>query len=313
MRRPRLLSLLTALALSCAAAAPLPALGAPAKADKARAAELKQQGDSAMGDLRYADALTAYTQSYELVNDPALLYNRARALQALERFPEALEQIEAFDAQASAKLKARVPALAELIAELRTKVSTLRVDCKIAGARVLLRGKVVGTTPLPGPLRVNAGGAEIEVEADGYTPFRRRVDLPGGGELSVAAKLVPKTNMGVLVVESPVAGARVTIDGKPVGAVPAEASLRAGTHTLVVDRDGYDEARTTAVVAAGERKQVTIRLERTKPIVARWWFWTGVGVVVAGGVALIVASQIERAPGQGDIPPGQVAAPLIRY
>lgn len=319
--RRRALALLAAGALACAAAAPLPARAAegaparsaPTKQERARAAELKKQGDDAMVTLRYADALAAYEGSYAIVPDPALLYNKGRALQALARFPEALEQLEAFAAQASPKLKARVPALAELIAEVRSKVSTLALTCNVAGARVLLNSKVIGVTPLSGPIKVNAGAATMEVEAEGHFPFRKKVELPGNGELAVEARLTSRSTTGILVVRSPVAGARVSVDGRPVGAAPAEASLRAGTHTLVVERDGYEAARTTAVVVAGERKQVTIPLERTKPLVARWYFWAGVGAVVVGGAVLTGALITERSPGSGDIPPGQVSAPLLRY
>jgi hypothetical protein len=311
--RARLLPLLAAAALACATAAPRPthaAGDAPTKQERARAAELKQQGDEAMVSLRYADALGAYSQSYYLVSDPALLYNKGRALQALGRYPEALENFEAFDAQASAKLKARVPALKELIAEVRAKVSILTLDCSVEGARVMINNKVVATTPLSAPLKLNAGPAVLEVDADGYIPFRKRLSLPGGGEITIRAKLAARSTMSVLVVDSPVAGARVTVNNNPVGAVPAEASVDAGMHTIVVERDGYEQATTTAVVKAGERKRVTIPLERTQPIFGRWWFWAGVGAVVVGGAVLTGALLTEAPADRGDIQPGQVQAPI---
>ncbi|HSN96972.1 MAG TPA: PEGA domain-containing protein, partial [Candidatus Nanopelagicales bacterium] len=219
---------------------------------------------------------------------------------------------EAFVAQAPPRLKAKVPALDTLVAEVRAKVSRLTVESPVDGARVLLDHKVIGETPLP-PLRVNAGSALIEVEAEGYHPFRKQVELPGGGEASVTATLTLRSSIGVLVVRSPVAGATVVLDGRPIGVVPAEASVRAGTHTIRLARDGYEDASTTAILRAGERKEVSIPLERTRPLVARWWFWTGIGVAVVGGAVLTGALLTERSPSRGDIPPGQVSAPLIRY
>ena len=69
-------------------------------ANAARAAELKKTGDDAMDSGRPADAVSAYTQAYALSKDPALLYNRGRALQGIAEYPQALEQLEAFEQQA---------------------------------------------------------------------------------------------------------------------------------------------------------------------------------------------------------------------
>src|SRR5262245_14749543 len=96
----------------------------PGADDNARAAELKKQGDVAIDSMRYGEAVDAYSKAYALAKDPALLYNRGRALQALGDFPGALEALEGFDATASAELKARVPRLNALLTEVRAKVAT---------------------------------------------------------------------------------------------------------------------------------------------------------------------------------------------
>src|SRR5579883_647780 len=165
------------------APAPAPAPGpsaAPANPDAARAAELKKRGDDAMDTGRPADAVIAYAQAYELTKDPVFLYNQGRALQATGRYPEALAQLETFDATAPPELKARVPGLGDLLAEVRGRVSTLAVTCAVAGAQIRLNDTKVGTTPLAVPLKVNAGHAVLELTAEGYRPFRRELDLPGG-------------------------------------------------------------------------------------------------------------------------------------
>jgi hypothetical protein len=291
-------------------------LGAPEVAlaqsasDKQRAADLKKQGDAAMVSLRYDEAIEAYTKAYGITGDAALLYNRGRALQGLGDFPMALEQLESFKQQASPTLRARVPALDSLIAEVRAKVALVLVTSNAKGARILVRSKVVGTTPLGGHIKLNAGPATVEVEAEGYLPFKKDVDLQGGTETEIEAKLTLKSKMGLLTVRSPVPGARVFIDGKPAGNVPAERSLPAGTHKILVERDGYETATTTAVVNAGDKKQISIELKEKTSVLKRWWFWTGVGVVVVGGAAVTSALLIERAPDVGTFEVEQVAAPL---
>jgi hypothetical protein len=104
-------------------------------------------------------------------------------LQALGRYPEALEEMERFQAEASPDLKSRVPKLAELIAELRAKITTLSLSSNVGGARVVVYDRVVGTTPLGKPLKLRAGRTTVEVTADGYAPFTRTVELVGGSSL----------------------------------------------------------------------------------------------------------------------------------
>jgi hypothetical protein len=149
------------------------------------AAALKAQGDDAMQRLDYSKALALYEQAYALEKNAALLYNRGRALQALRRFPEALDALEAFEREAAPELKTRVPKLGELVTEVRGKVSVLVLSCNVEGARVVVGQRVIGTTPLPGPVRLNAGTAQLEVTADGHHPYRSRVQLPPAGPQEV--------------------------------------------------------------------------------------------------------------------------------
>lgn len=170
-------------------------LAGPAAADEPSAREatrLKSEGDEAFRALRYADALRAYEASYALVANPLLHYNRGRALEALERFPEAVDELEAFEREATPELRARTTALAAHLVELRKRVATVRVVVSEDGARVLLRANVVGLSPLAAPLRVNQGPARIEVEREGFQSIVVERDLRGGEETLVRIELVPK-------------------------------------------------------------------------------------------------------------------------
>lgn len=311
-RRALSLALLVALAPSLAPSW-ASAQGTPAVESADRARDLKARGDAAMDSGRPADAIAAYSEAYALSADPALLYNRGRALQALTEYPRALEELERFEREAPPELKARVPKLAELIAELRGKVSTLTVQCTTAGARLLLRDRALGGCPLAGPVRVNAGPATLEVTAEGYFPWKRDLTLPGGGATTVDVTLVSKVTSGVLVVRSPVVGTQVTVDGTPRGVVPVEVTVAGGAHAVSLSKEGYVGARTSAVVAAGERKELEVPLEKESPVWARWWFWTGIGVVLAGGVVTVVALTTEKDPTPGTISPGIVPAGAFRF
>src|SRR5215813_5232157 len=211
---------------------------APSADEQVRFAELKRLGDAAIDSMHYGEAVDAYAKAYAIVKDPALLYNRGRALQALGDFPGALEALEGFDSTASPELKARVPKLADLMAEVRGKVGTLAMTCNVAGARILLRDKIVATTPVEKPLRFNAGTASLEVTAEGYLPYTKKVELPPGGVLDLDVALTPKSKAAVLLLRAPVAGTVALVDGKVVGNPPVEVMVDPGAHKIVARAEG---------------------------------------------------------------------------
>ncbi len=282
----------------------------PSAADRAQAAQLKKRGDDEMESLRYGEALNDYTEAYRLSGDAALLYNRARVLEALERFPEALSELERFSKDAAPALRAKVPQLKELMKDIASRITTLTIQCNVPNARVLVRDKLVAKTPLDAPIRVNAGSSSIEVVAEGYVPFKQVVDLPRGGAYTLEVSLAARTPTGTLAIASTPSGSDVRVDGQPIGRTPAEAELAPGNHEVVLSLDGYREKKTTAVVIEGQRKEVAIDLDKNPSIFGRWWFWTAVGVVIVGGVVVTYALTTEKSAGHGDIPPGQVSGPL---
>ncbi|HTM45282.1 MAG TPA: PEGA domain-containing protein [Polyangiaceae bacterium] len=301
------------LALLCATLYCPPAQAAPSTQDLVKGRELKQQGDEALTTFRFDDALQLYEQAWELTQNPALYYNRARAYEGLTRYPQALEQLLLFQDQAPADLKRKVPQLDEFVARLRSKVSQLTLTVNITGAQVLINHTEAGTTPFSAPLKLNAGTVLLEITAQGYEPFKREVELPGGGELAIDAQLKHQVQLGLLTVTSPVTGAMVYVDGKRVGMVPAQTQLQPGQHSVRVMKEGYDEALTNTVLAEGDQKKLQIQLDQHSSILGKWWFWTAAGVVVAGGVAVTIAATTERSADSGSIAPGTVSAPLISY
>jgi PEGA domain len=207
-------------------------------------------------------------------------------------------------------LKARVPRLAELLGEVRSRVSVLALTCNVTGARVLLRDKVIGATPFAGPLRFTAGEASIEVTAEGYLPYAKTLRLPPGGVLDLDVTLLSKAKASILVLRAAVPGTNAMVDGKVVGNVPVEVQVEPGVHKLVARADGYEDTQTSAVVSMGERKQVDLNLKERPGITSKWWFWTSIGVCAAGAAAVSAALLIERKPSEGSLPPGTVRVPL---
>lgn len=284
----------------------------PAATDADRAAVLRDQGNQAMLDMRYVDALAAYEQSLALAPQYlGALYSIARAHQLLGEFPEALTALERFDREAPPETKARVGRLDQLFGELRARVGTLHLTCDVIGARVLIRDKLIGTTPLA-PTRLPAGSATLEVELDGFFTEKRQIVVPSSGTLSLDLALHPRSRVALLIVQTSPGGASISVDGRPQGSsTPSiELALLAGSHRITARREGYDDASVPIVLKAGTARELNIPLERSVPLTSRWWFWSGTVAAVAGGAALSIVLLTERPAGRGTLMPGQISAPL---
>ena len=283
-------------------------------AAKPEPAELKRVGDDAMATFKFAEALAAYEQAYELEPLPALLFNRGRALQLLDRLPEALEAFERFKRDAPPDLLAKVPKLEQLIGDVRAQVGTIEVVTKVVGAEVVIGGRTVGMTPLALPVRLKRDKAVVvEVRKEGYHTLERRLDLSKVSSVRLEVEPKRKDTTALLLVASPVAGARVFVDDRPIGNAPSESFLLPGSHRVQVSAPGYDDSEITVVLEVGERKPVTVLLKEETPVYKRWWLWTAVGAVVVTGVVLGVAYTTGGAASTGDIAPGQISAPLLTF
>lgn len=100
--------------------------------------------------------------------------------------------------------------------------------------------------------------------------------------------------------------ALVYVDDKlagKTGVAGLKATVAAGVHTVRVVRAGFREWTGRVTVPPGGQTEQTVTLEQMaeviqvpdgpgkttdKPLVKKWWFWTIVGVVVAGGVATAI-------------------------
>ncbi len=293
----------------------LAVVAAPTKvsAEEGAALALKEQGDVAMRELRYADAIKAYDAAWEKKHLPAIRYNRGRAYEAMGKLPEAIDEFDGFFAEASADIKAKVPQLAEHLAELKKKIATLILEVDVPGARVIVGAAVVGNAPIDKPLRLPAGTTIVEVSAEGYVYAKKEVTLAGGEtvRMSVHLEKVSTTTTVLSVVSEPPAA--ITIDGQSFGTTPIEATVTAGTHTLALTKSGYATRTSTVVVAAGEHKSVRLSLEAEAGLLSKWWFWTSVGIVVAGAATVTTLAFTTRDAGRGDIAPGRISAPLVRF
>jgi hypothetical protein len=281
------------------------------EASSKRASELKIQGDAVFDQGKYADAYALYVQAYSVDPSPSLLYNQGRALEAMGEYPDAIGKLEDFQAKASPETIAKVPALGELMAGIRARISTLVVTCNVQGARVVVRDRIVGTISSAQKLetKTRAGMATVDVIAEGYANFHQEVDLTATQTITLDVKLVERKDMAVLVVRASPEGSLVSIDSKPVGPAPVTTKLKPGTYQLELQRPSYLTESMPITLAKGEKREIDVTLHKPPPFYAKWWFWTGVGAAVAGGVVLSIALVTEKGASSGSFSPGQVKGP----
>jgi PEGA domain-containing protein len=276
---------------------------------KAEALALKNQGDALFRQREFGSAIGKYQQSYALFSDARVLFNQARALQALERYSEALQMVQRFADAASPEIKAEVPGLPELQADLRGRVSEVVIHVNQPDAQITFRNQpleVTGQTPLS----LDAGEGLLRVTKDGFFPYERQITLRGGASASFEVTLGSTLREAQVVVTSRVPGAAVSIDGKPLAQAPTEAFLLPGTHRIVAHREGYSDASTQVILVAGQRRELELTPLEQHPLLAQWWFWAGAAVVIAAGVTTTVLLTRPHEGTNGDFSPSIVSGPL---
>jgi serine/threonine protein kinase len=164
------------------------------------------------------------------------------------------------------------------------------------GARIFVDGKDRGQTPAI-VRDLSQGEHRIRVVRDGYTSAERRVVLTPDdplqslsvplareprtrslGDQPVSPKLganqaakagkpsesqSAKAETGSVNIESRPSGATVYLDGRAVGTTPMNiGDVRAGTHSVRLERDGYKTWSASADIKGGEQNRVTASLEK---------------------------------------------------
>jgi len=124
----------------------------------------------------------------------------------------------------------------------------------------------------------------------------------------------PKT--APVTIKSNLKGANVWLNGELAGRTPLRIKLKVGKYKVRVHKDGYIEVEESLTVKAGKRVNLAVKLEKTPtsvtpgdpdpdpeepiapfppvkkqpdddtPFYQTWWFWTSIGVGVAGIVTV---------------------------
>jgi hypothetical protein len=247
----------------------------------------------------YPGALAEFDAVYRLTKRWEVLFNVAVTQKKLFRYGAAVRSLERYLAEGGAGVDGpRRAAVERELTEIRALVAEITVVVEGAPAQLDVDGLSEGATPLDRPLLLGSGRHVLRATREGELPDEKAIDVVSGQNATVRLAPRPRpveAKTATITVDSNPPGATLTVDGKAVGKAPWSGELDAGGHLVTGALDGYTKARQELVVVAGQTRRVTVELlvappvaEADRPVYKKWWFWTGIGAVVAGGVATAI-------------------------
>ncbi|MFO0663393.1 MAG: PEGA domain-containing protein [Polyangiaceae bacterium] len=259
------------------------------------------------GDNDYKGAALKFRSAYDASKDARLLWNIAVCEKAQRHYAKVQELVLRYVAEGQTVIStAERHDADDLLKTVEPLVVSLTVTSDPPGAKVVIDGEEVGTTPLAGPLRVDVGAHKVVVEKSGYRSFERTTTLTAA-TATIEARLVAPS--GTLEVTAPV-DAAVAVDGTAVGRGTVRIPLPVGVHGLRVTESGMVPFVSDVAIEDDRVRRLSVTLERDRsglPV----WFWVGAGVLAAGALAvsgyfLFHGSETAAAPERGTLDPGFV-------
>jgi hypothetical protein len=154
-----------------------------------------------------------------------------------------------------------------------SSVGWIYVSSSPGGASVSLDGTNVGQTPYSGPLKLNniaTGSHAVAMSLAGYAPYTTQAFVTSNTVTEVSAILQPSAPVsatGGISVSSTPPGANVLLDNNFIGVTPLNLNaVAAGSHTVTIEMEGYQDYSVTTPVNAGATSTVSAALmPETKP------------------------------------------------
>jgi hypothetical protein len=130
---------------------------------------------------RIREGLDEFRAAYGMSPNPAVLYNIGQALADLGRSTEAIDALERYLRDSGDSIPAsRRREVKQQLSDLEGKTALVTVEVDSPGAIVRLDDREIGMSPLPRPVRVDAGAHVFSASREGYTPDRQTLKSEGG-------------------------------------------------------------------------------------------------------------------------------------
>ena len=139
-----------------------------------------------------------------------------------------------------------------------TPKGSISITSDPSGANVHLDGTYMGKTPISLD-NVVSGSHTIELTKSGYKSKMLAVSLSAGGAENIRESLEPLT--GSISISSDPSGANIYLDGMYKGTAPTTISgLLSGSHTIRLEKDGYEDFSESVSVTADVTTPLTANL-----------------------------------------------------
>ncbi len=265
-----------------------------------RVQALYDRGSRLYAERAYAEAVIFFEQALELIQVPDIHYNIARSYERLAQYGRAIEHFEAYLALHMEQEGRAAPDLADVeqvLRDLRRRAAPPEVKLSVVteppGADVYLdsRDTVRGQTPFE--IELEHGVYTVILEAEEYEPVERQIELRRGEPQSLTFRLRRRTDLGRLLFDINVRGARIYVQGQVKGLTPypEEIPVPAGRRQVTIEKDRYTTLSRVVEVTAGETKVVRENLHLDSPPYS-WrgylgWTFVGFGLAgIGGGVTI---------------------------
>ena len=296
---------LTVVGAVVAAAIGFTASTAGAQGKRAEAERFFRAGEQAYGAGQYLVAAQAFEEALKLLPLPAIGFSTAQAYRLqyfIDKKPHNLKRaIDLYKNyianvakggrrdDAAASLAELEPILLRMTqagttvgsVPVAAALTQLMVSTQVANAKATIDDKS-GQAPLI--REVSPGRHKVRVSAKGYFSIEQTATAVEGRLIVVEVKLKPKPALLALTTTD---GARVTIDGRPVGLAPfpKPLALAAGKHVVVISARGREAKIREISVERGQRLSMHAPLRRTAQRKASYWVLAAAGTtLVASGV-----------------------------
>jgi hypothetical protein len=302
------------------------------------------QGQQLYLQEKYGEAAKAFLEAFGHKAIPAFLFNAAVAYEKAKEYVLAVEQFRKYlesapDASDAASVRERIAALDKAIAasvavrpppdrpppdgmtppprdtvrpravvvpvlpDIKPK-GVVMVNTKPTGATIYLNDKLhrLGESPWQGDLP--SGSHEILIEAKGYRPEKKAIQVTPDRLVDVYVGLSQEHYLGWVEVTASRPGAAIFIDRKEVGAVgrtPYTGFLNPGKHQIWVSFPGHKEQTQTVEVVSSQAHKFHFALS---PLEHGWL--SVVGVTAPGAEVKLDGKLVCKAPCTHlEVAPGQ--------
>lgn len=273
-----------------------------------RAEKTNEQGKQLFEAGQFEDAAALFREAFEGDPKSKYVFNLAYALNSANQLEESKTAFQQYlelcrkETGNQCPDEGRVQGEIERIDDILFKsLPKVFVSSTPEGANVFFtdqtgKERLVGQTPMT--LRLAQGSYGLRLEKEGYDSLKHTFEVQRIGDVRISFPLARMQNLGTILIESNVRGARIFVDGTIFGLTPRSKPLevQSGSRQVVVEKEGYGRVTREVLVESGQ--QVVVEANLTlEDSPATWRSYTGWPLFTVGVLGIgtgILFSQLAN-------------------